>query len=129
MSGFRTEKQLWAFMKPLLNGKWWRVETIIPEGFPDALGIYNGDVRFLELKIGKPRIEALRPSQRLWMSEVLSGTPHVWTAFGSKDNKEVYFVQGLHGFNKSKTDEPSFWAGPTTILSLRPAPAAAPVGS
>lgn len=40
------------------------MESIIPVGFPDIIGIVDGQVILLELKAAKPSLKLLRESQR-----------------------------------------------------------------
>ena len=96
MSGFKSEKQLWQYLKPRLAGDWWRVETIMPEGFPDAMGIFNGRLIFLELKIGEPAVKSLRLSQVSFMLR-MSNAPevHCYVAFGSRTGKNVELRLGF----------------------------------
>ena len=88
MSGFRTEKQLWKWMKPRMKGTWRRVEAITPEGFPDVVGTHDGAIFFVELKV----LSDVRSSQKKFLAWLQSGGCRVFIARGSDENKTVMFM-------------------------------------
>jgi len=91
---FRDEKALWDFIRPRLRGKWSRVETVTPEGMFDSWGLYQQSQFWMELKIGKPTINALRPSQHDFLIELIRHGQPAWTCFGYKG--EPLFFEGLN---------------------------------
>lgn len=107
MSGFRTEQQLWDYMRGRLRGTWRRVETITPPGFPDALGVFGGEAFLLELKVGEPSRGALRPDQITFAEWIGEAIP-TYVAFGSRNDKTIRFFRPPD-FTKPVT--PPFWVG------------------
>ena len=88
---FPDETALWDFIAPNLRGKWWRLEAVTPDGLPDALGLWTGKTWWLELKVGKPDLYALRPAQRDFGYECVSySVPH-WTCFGYRGEARFFF--------------------------------------
>ena len=76
-----TEAKLWLDIKPDLRGWWQRLETTTPNGLPDCIGLYAGHAQFLELKIGKPSINALRASQHNFFIECQRHDVEAWVLF------------------------------------------------
>ena len=91
---FKDEKALWEYIRPRLRGRMWsRVETICPDGMFDAHGFFGQSQIWLELKVGKPSIKALRPSQLEFLIELVRHDQPAWTCFGYRG--EVLFFAGL----------------------------------
>lgn len=101
MTGFRTEKQLWKWMKPQMLGTWHRVEAIVPEGFPDLIGIYNEQQYFVEMKVGS----GVRPKQRDFLEWLAKSNSSVTVVYGSLDDKKVDFLDMKSG----QFTTPPFW--------------------
>lgn len=104
MRSFKDEKALWNYIRPRLRGKWSRVETVTPEGMLDSWGLYKSSQIWMELKVGKPSISALRPSQHAFLIELLRHRQSAWTCFGYKG--EVLFFAGV---NFSDAKVPPFY--------------------
>lgn len=91
---FKDEKALWEYIRPRLRGRMWsRVETICPDGMFDAHAFFGQSQIWLELKVGKPSIKALRPSQLEFLYELVRHDQPAWTCFGYRG--DVLFFAGL----------------------------------
>lgn len=91
---FKDEKALWEYIRPRLRGRMWsRVETICPDGMFDAHAFFGQSQIWLELKVGKPSIKALRPSQLEFLIELVRHGQPAWTCFGYRG--DVLFFAGL----------------------------------
>jgi len=91
---FKDEKALWEYIRPRLRGRMWsRVETICPDGMFDAHAFFGQSQIWLELKVGKPSIKALRPSQLEFLIELVRHDQPAWTCFGYRG--DVLFFAGL----------------------------------
>lgn len=111
MTGFRDEAQLWTWMRPKMKGKWERVECIMPEGVPDVMGTCDGDLVWIERKIGLPNRKAMEPGQIAffeWMEGCLYG-PQCWVAWGDPKSKLVRFTLGLVFDYCFPADDCFFW--------------------
>lgn len=75
-----------------LRGSWYRLEAITPDGMPDAFGLWQGKTWWLELKIGEPSLEALRPSQRRFIAAAKNRDVPVWCCFGYR-NRPIFFSE------------------------------------
>ena len=90
---FKDEKALWEYIRPRLRGRWSRVEAVTPEGMFDSWGLFGRGQIWMELKVGKPTINALRPSQHSFLIELVRHDQPAWTCFGYRG--EVLFFEGL----------------------------------
>ena len=91
---FKDEKALWEYIRPRLRGRMWsRVETICPDGMFDAHAFFGQSQIWLELKVDKPSIKALRPSQLEFLYELVRHDQPAWTCFGYRG--DVLFFAGL----------------------------------
>lgn len=95
MSGFKNETKLWEYIHPHLavSKSWKRIETVFPDGFPDAFGKYDGRLMFIELKVGKPSVKALRSSQRDHIKLYDTKTNPIFVCFGGEKEKTVGFYR------------------------------------
>ena len=108
MSGFRTEKQLWKWMRPRMAGEWKRVEAIVPEGMFDLIGRANNTLHFVELKVGFPSMKAVESSQKSF-AKFLEGLPvRAWYVWGGLGEKDVLFFDAW----TRHCIYPAFWRGP-----------------
>ena len=87
---FPDEDALWAYISPNLRGKWWRLEAVTPDGLTDALGLWNGTTWWCELKVGKPSLDALRPSQRTFGYACIDAGVPIWTCFGYRGEARFF---------------------------------------
>lgn len=79
---YKTERLLWEnHLRTHLSGRWYRVETETPRGFLDLFGFYRGETIIIELKIGKPGVNALEPGQYDMIIEALRQGGPVWCCF------------------------------------------------
>lgn len=84
------EDQLWGLIQPSLRGKWWRLETVVPEGLSDAFGLWDSKTWWCELKIGKPSLRKLRPQQIDFGYDCMRhGIPH-YVCFGWRGAPHFY---------------------------------------
>jgi hypothetical protein len=78
-----TEARLWTHIHPRLRGRQWR--RIEPKGydpgFADAFGFYGSTTQWVELKVGKPGINKLRPSQIGFCEDARADGIGVWCCF------------------------------------------------
>ena len=87
----RNEKDdLWDLIRPTLKGKWSRLEAVTPAGVPDVFGLWNNTTWWLEMKIGRPSINALRSSQIDFACDCLRHGVPFWTVFGHQ-GQALYF--------------------------------------
>lgn len=93
MRSFKDEKALWKYISPRLRGKWSRVEVVTPEGMFDSWGVWRGTQIWMELKVGRPTIAALRPSQHDFLLDLLDHGQPAWTCFGYRG--QPLFFKGL----------------------------------
>lgn len=87
-----TEDDLWEAIRGRLRGEWSRLEAITPDGLPDSFGLWRGRTWWLELKVGKPSLEALRPSQRRFIYSAQARDVPVWCCFGWR-HRPVFFLR------------------------------------
>jgi hypothetical protein len=66
---FATARQMWVHARPRLAGRWSKIETIHPLGFPDWYGFVSGNVKFIEAKANG---DNLRPAQVAWIETALA---------------------------------------------------------
>lgn len=104
---FSDEDALWNHIQPHLRGWWRRLEAITPDGLADALGLFDGQTQWCELKVGKPSIKALRPAQRDFGYECMRYGIPIWTCFGY-DGKARFFLN----FDFRIERVPPFWRPP-----------------
>ena len=82
---FTCEADVWAFMKKHLSKDGWdweRTEVVQPAGWPDLVGTKGRRTVFAELKHGPPRVSALRPSQRAWLTRKKRQGAEIYVVFG-----------------------------------------------
>lgn len=97
---------LWRHLKPRLRGKWWRMEVITPAGIPDLVGLFRGQTYWMEMKIGKPDLKALRAEQRDFGIDCIESGVPFWLCFGHK-HSPVFFC----GVQTDVPSTPPFWRG------------------
>jgi len=85
-----TEDDLWNAIRPNLRGRWWRLETVVPDGLPDTFGLWQGHTWWCELKIGKPATKKLRPKQIEFGYECLRQRIPFYVCFGYKGKPRFY---------------------------------------
>lgn len=90
----RTEKSLWEHIKPDLAGRRWRrLENAAGSGAGDAFGFFRGQTQWIELKVGLPALNKLRPTQHDFALDcVASGIP-VWLCFAHRG--KVLWFEGV----------------------------------
>ena len=91
LPAIRDEDHLWELIRPRLRGWWRRLETVTPDGLPDCIGLWNLSTQWIELKVGKPGLNALRPAQRDFGYERMRYGIPVWTCFGYK-GRVLFFL-------------------------------------
>jgi hypothetical protein len=111
MSGFKDEKELWAWMRPQMLGKWERVECMFPAGFPDVFGSYNGTLTFIELKVGQPDLKALEAGQYDFMNWMQNCRISCYVVFGDPDTKTTRW---WYWPETKAWKAPNFWRGPVS---------------
>lgn len=116
MAGFKNEKEVWAFQKPRLVGKWDRYELMTPAGHPDVKGSYRFEIFYIENKIGAPSYHALEESQKEYLKWLVDCGQHVYICFGGAATKNVQFFELDAGTFKAPNH---FWT-PTVPLFWRP---------
>lgn len=87
---FSDETALWNYIAPNLKGRWERLEAVTPQGMPDSFGIWRGKTWWCELKVGVPKLEALRPEQRQFAYNLIDDGCEHWTCFGYKGDARFY---------------------------------------
>lgn len=75
----------------------------MPDGLTDALGLWNLQTWWVELKVGKPDIKALRPSQRQFGIECMKQGVPIYTCFGYR-GEALFFLD----FNFERESVPPF---------------------
>lgn len=125
MTGFKSEKEVWAAQKPNLLGHWNRYELMTPAGHPDVKGSYKFEISYIENKVGDvPKYSALEESQREYISWLLDCRQDVYLCFGGTREKSLIFVQlpDITVLGPSvkfweapmpRPMIPDFWKGPT----------------
>jgi hypothetical protein len=88
---FRDEDELWEHIAPRLRGIWHRLEVITPDGLTDCLGLWNLATWWCELKVGKPGLKKLRPSQRQFGYDCMRQGVPIYTCFGYK-GEALFFL-------------------------------------
>lgn len=66
---FDNTASVWKFARPRLAGRWWRVEVVTPDGFPDVVGVRRGKVHFIEIKANG---DTMRPSQIIFLGDCIA---------------------------------------------------------
>jgi len=104
----KTEKHLWEYLRPRLQGRGWRrVESGTSPGVPDVFGFYRGQTIWIELKVGKPDAKRLEPGQVAFITECLSEGVPVWVVFAH--NGVLKWFNGMpYG---DAVSAPSFFGG------------------
>ena len=110
---------MWNYMKPRLAGHWQRYELITPSGHPDVKGSWDGQIYYIENKVGDAeswtadrRKAALRPDQLLYIEWLLQSDQRVFVAFGHPSEKRIVF----YGRHYQSMD----WHQPQVPLFYRP---------
>lgn len=87
---FPDETALWNYVSPNLRGKWDRLEAVTPDGLTDWLGLWKGKTWWCEAKVGKPSLDALRPSQRRFAYACIDHGIEHWTCFGYRGEARFF---------------------------------------
>lgn len=85
-----TENDLWNEIRPHLRGRWWRLESVVPDGLPDTFGLFSGGTWWLELKIGKPATKKLRPNQIKFGYDCMRNGISFYVCFGYMKKPRFY---------------------------------------
>ena len=113
----RTETHLWNYIHPrLVRGRrWQRVEPKgMNPGFADAFGFYGCQTQWIELKVGKPGIRHLRPSQIDFCRDAdMMGIP-VWCCFA-----HLGAVKWFRGLDLEMAVVPEFYQPSATVQTPR----------
>lgn len=104
MPAFPDETALWKFIAPRMRGRWERLETVYPPGLPDSFGLFRNQTWWLEHKVGKPSLDALRPKQIEFAHECIDRRIPFWLCFGHQG--AAIFFKGL---DVSRPQVPPFW--------------------
>lgn len=104
MPAFKDEVALWEYIAPRMRGRWERLETIYPPGLPDSFGLFRNQTWWLEHKVGKPSLAALRPKQIDFAHECVKRSVPWWSCFGYRGS--VLFFEGLQ---VERSVQPPFW--------------------
>ena len=115
MPSWRDEKHLWDYLRLRLRGTWMRLEAAVPEGLPDTLGLWDRETHWLELKVGKPSVDALRVPQRAFAMSCAAHDVSWHVCFGHRSNAWFYTWPGLL---RLEPHEPDFWVPPIESLRL-----------
>jgi hypothetical protein len=115
VSGFKSEKALWKWMKPHMRGKWRRCEMIHPAGPFDLMGVCGEQFSWVELKVGFPSFKALEASQHDFIdfARPAKGVG-LYLAFGGLNSKDVLFFSARTGAALKGTH---FWRGPVVDVA------------
>lgn len=87
---FANEDALWDYVSPNLRGQWWPLEAVTPDGLADWLGLWRGKTWWCEAKVGRPSLDALRPSQRRFAYALIDQGIEHWTCFGYKGEARFF---------------------------------------
>lgn len=87
---FADEDALWDYVSPRLRGWWTKLEAVTPDGLTDWLGLWDSRTWWCEAKIGKPGLDALRPSQRRFAYACIDNHIEHWTCFGYKGEARFF---------------------------------------
>ncbi len=109
------ETDLWDRLRPNLRGKWRRLESAVNEGFADAVGLWGRKTYWLELKIGKPGVKALRPSQMDFACDCQRYEVPYFVCFWYQDEALFFF-----SLDFDQVVTPPFYRSPTEALSPLP---------
>lgn len=101
---WKDETELRDYLFPRLRGWWRRLEAIYPDGVPDSFGFYYGETHWLELKVGKPSKDLLRPRQIEFGLECMDRGISYHVCFGYQD--EALFFKD---FAFKTRAHPHFW--------------------
>jgi hypothetical protein len=104
------EDQLWELIRPNLRGKWYRLETVVPDGLTDTFGLWADKTWWLELKIGKPKTNKLRPKQIEFGYECQRHGIPFYVCFGYMKKPRFY-----RDFNFGTEVTPPFYRTPTVV--------------
>lgn len=98
MSGFKDEKEMWAYQSKHFRGLWDRYELYQPTGHPDVKGSYLLDIYYIENKVGLPSWKGLEESQKRYLNWLVECRQKVYVCFGSESEKRLSFVLLSHDF-------------------------------
>lgn len=101
---WRDEDHLWEWMLPNLLGSWRKLEAITPDGLPDSFGLYHRSTIWLEHKIGRPSIDAIRPKQKEFGLDCMKRSVPYFVAFGYQGVIRFY-----DDFSFSRPVAPRWW--------------------
>lgn len=113
MRQWRDETALRSYLFQRMLGVWRPLEALGHDGFPDSVGLLRTQTMWLELKLGRPRVEALRPGQVQFAQDCIqTGVP--WFICFGHDGRPRFF-ESLD-LRDEKEIVPFFWAGATVPL-------------
>ena len=88
---FRSEDQLWEYIRPgLLGRQWRRLESRTSPGLLDAVGLWHNSTVWLELKIGKPSLDKLESSQWDFLIDCERACIPAYCCFGWRGQPRFY---------------------------------------
>ena len=89
------EQRLWDRISPSLIGRrWTRLESRgTTSGVGDAFGFFRKETHWIELKVGRPSMTALRSSQHDFIIDCVASNIPVWCCF--EHNGRLFWYQGL----------------------------------
>lgn len=107
--GFRSEADLWTYMRPRIKGKWMRMENSVEEGFYDLFGSYEKRLIFVERKISDaPNRSLVEPGQIEFAKWMLQCGHDCYLVWGGRSSRNVLWTYGLD-FSPAGLCRPEFW--------------------
>lgn len=109
--GFRSEADLWTFMRPRILGKWMRIENSVEEGFFDLMGSFKKKLVFVERKVSDaPNRDLVEPGQIGFAEWMMSCGHECYFVWGGRTSRNVLWTRGLN-FTFTGLFSPPFWKG------------------
>lgn len=109
--GFRSEADLWTYMRPRIKGKWMRMENSVSEGFYDLFGSHRGRLLFVERKISDaPNRDLVEPGQIEFAKWMLQCNQDCYFVWGGRTTRNVLWTKSLD-FSPKGLCVPDFWCG------------------
>ena len=85
-----SEDELWDIIRPNLRGRWYRLESVVPDGLTDSFGLWENQTWWCELKVGKPGLTKLRPAQISFGYECMRHNVPLFVCFGYLGKPRFY---------------------------------------